>query len=215
MQRREFIRRAAASTLVLAGGPFAGTAQAELTGYRSLVCVFLLGGNDSFNLLVPRSSAEYSVYAQARQNLAIPQASLLPIAPLTSDGASYGLHPAATGLRNLFASGQAAFVANLGPLIQPTSRQEAIAQSVPLPPQLFSHNDQQDQWQTIRGRRDLTTGWAGRTADLLEDALTDQLMPLNASLLGNLPWQAAASAQTSSSLRWLENRTSRQAPDTP
>lgn len=194
MQRREFIRQAAASTLLLAGGPFAGNARAELTGYRSLVCVFLLGGNDSFNLLVPRSAAEYAVYAQARQNLAIPRASLLPISPLTTDGASYGLHPAATGLRDLFATGEAAFVANLGSLIQPTSRQEAIEQSVPLPPQLFSHNDQQDQWQTIRGRRDLTTGWAGRTADLLEDALTDQLMPMNASLLGNLPWHAAASA---------------------
>ena len=194
MPRRTFLRSSLLGTIAIAAAGRLPVAEAALTGDRALVCLFLLGGNDSFNLLVPRSTAEYDVYAASRQNLAVPQASLLPIAPMGMGANDFGLHPAATELQNLFESGRAGFVANIGPLIQPTTRQQVIEQSVPLPPQLFSHNDQQDQWQTLKGQGTTTTGWAGRVGDLLEDELGDQLMPMNASLLGNLPWQAAESA---------------------
>jgi uncharacterized protein (DUF1501 family) len=194
MDRRRFLTTTALTGTGLLLGGLGREAEAALTGYRSLVCLFLLGGNDSFNLLVPRSQAEYDVYANSRQNLAIPRAELLPINALGVSGSSYGLHPSTSGLQALFESGRAAFIANCGPLIQPTTAAQAIEGAVPLPPQLFSHNDQQDQWQTLKGRNLGTTGWAGRAADLLQGELADQLMPLNASLLGNLPWQAAEQA---------------------
>jgi len=159
--------------------------------YRALVCVFLFGGNDSFNMLAPRSTAEYNVYAAARQNLAVDQADLLPIAPLTGDGANYGLHPAMPGLQSLFESGAAAFIANVGPLIEPVTKTQFLDGSVQLPPQLFSHNDQQDQWQSLKGKSQLATGWAGRMADLIRGSVSGQQMATNASLFGTNLFQSA------------------------
>lgn len=153
--------------------------------YRALVCVFLFGGNDSFNMLVPRSAAEYGAYAAARQNLAVPQADLLPIAPLVADGVEYGLHPAMTGVRDLFDAGRAAFVVNVGPLLEPTTKDAIRARRANLPPQLFSHNDQQDQWHSLRGDAQTKSGWAGRIADLLRANVTNQQLATNVSLNGN------------------------------
>ena len=202
MKRREFLK---ASALGLAGaslGHLPGAVQAALVGanaqftdYKALVCVFLFGGNDSFNMIVPRSTAEYGVYAQSRQNLAILRDDLLPITPLTSDGALYGLHPSTAGLTNLFTSGQAAVVANVGSLIQRTTRQQFLDGTAPLPPQLFSHNDQQDQWSTLSGRSNLRTGWAGRVADLLAPDTANQRIALNISVFGNTLMQAGASTE--------------------
>ncbi|MCB1842717.1 MAG: DUF1501 domain-containing protein, partial [Halioglobus sp.] len=145
--RREFLTASAAAAF--AASPAAAFAQsvglaAPFSDYRALVCVFLFGGNDSFNMLVPRSDAEYNAYAASRQNLAIDQASLLPINPLTPDGAGYGVHPSMPGIQSLFESGSAAFVSNVGPLLVPTTREQFLTRTVALPPQLFSHNDQQD-----------------------------------------------------------------------
>jgi uncharacterized protein (DUF1501 family) len=158
--------------------------------YRALVCVFLFGGNDSFNMLVPRSPAEYGVYQAARQNLAIPQAALLPITPLTQDGAEYGVHPAMPGLRDLFETERAAFVTNVGPLFAPTTKEQYLANSVPLPPQLFSHNDQQDQWHSLRSGSSNRSGWAGRIADMLRANVTNQQLATNISLRGTNLFQA-------------------------
>lgn len=197
--RRRFIQN---SALGLAGVSLAnlpGAVRAELLGsnaaftdYKALVCVFLFGGNDSFNMVVPRSAAEYGVYSNSRQNLAVARDVLLPIQPLTSDGAQYGLHPGMPGIRDLFEGGRAAVVANLGPLIQPTTRDQYLNRSVPLPPQLFSHNDQQDQWNTLRGRAAIQTGWAGRIADALASETLAQQIALNISLNGTTPFQAGA-----------------------
>jgi uncharacterized protein (DUF1501 family) len=158
--------------------------------YKALVCVFLLGGNDSFNMLVPRSLAEYNAYALSRQNLAIAQADLLPINPFNPDGSEYGLHPSMTGVRSLFESGQAAFVNNVGPLLQPTTKAQYQARSVSLPPQLFSHNNQQDQWHSLKGKTTIPSGWAGRVADLLRDNVAGQVLALNVSLAGNTLFQS-------------------------
>jgi len=197
VSRRRFIQ---SSALGLAGASLAnlpGAVRAELLGsnaaftdYKSLVCVFLFGGNDSFNMVVPRSTAEYGVYANSRQNLAVARDVLLPIQPLTNDGAQYGLHPGMTGIRDLFEGGRAAVVANLGPLIQPTTRDQYLNRSVALPPQLFSHNDQQDQWNTLRGRAAIQTGWAGRIADALASETLAQQIALNISLNGTTNFQA-------------------------
>ena len=98
---------------------------------------FLFGGNDAYNMVVPRSDPEYAVYQAARQNLAVAQMDLLPINPLTPDGTSYGLHPSMGGVANLFAQGRVAFVNNVGPLIRPTTKSEFYGGSAELPPQLF------------------------------------------------------------------------------
>lgn len=163
---------------------------APFNDYRALVCVFLFGGNDSFNMLVPRSTAEYNAYAASRQNLAIAQADLLPIESLNPDGALYGVHPSMPGLQALFVQGSAAFVANMGPLIEPTTKQQYQAKSVLLPPQLFSHNDQQDQWHSLRGRTLSDTGWAGRMADLIRLNVASQQLATNVSLAGNSLFQS-------------------------
>jgi uncharacterized protein (DUF1501 family) len=193
MHRRDFLKLSAAlSALGLIGGPgmIPSARSADFSDYKCLVNVFLLGGNDSFNMLVPRSDAEYSIYAASRQNLAIPQEDLLPISPLNSDGALYGFHPMATGLQGLFETGDLAIVSNVGPLLEPTSKDDYLNGNATLPPQLFSHNNQQNQWQSLRGTSALSTGWAGRIADLLAEDLSGQLLPTNISTSGNSRFQS-------------------------
>jgi len=196
LSRRNLLRLGLGSAALasLPGRTFAqAVAQpAPFNDYKALVCVFLFGGNDSYNMVVPRSNAEYNVYAASRQNLAIPQANLLPINPLNPDGAQYGLHPSMAAMQTLFEAGQAAFVVNTGPLIEPTTKTQYQNQAVALPPQLFSHNDQQDQWLTLKGQTVSGTGWAGRIADLLRDNVAGQQLALNASLFGNTIFQAGA-----------------------
>lgn len=194
VDRRRFLGFAAAAGGALAAGLIAREARADTSGYRALVAVFLYGGNDAFNMVVPRSDAEYAVYAASRQNLAVPQSALLPIAPLTPDGASWGLHPSMSGVQRLFAAHRLAVVASTGPLVVPATKAEVLARSVDLPPQLFSHNDQQDQWQTLEGRGLLATGWAGRVADQLEAELASQQLPMNVSVTGTVPLHVATRA---------------------
>ena len=195
LNRRDFLKTSGAATLFAAtpglaysqvvgsGGPF--------TDYKALVCVFLFGGNDSFNMLVPNTTAEYNAYAASRQNLALLQEDLLPITPASAGGADFGLHPAMGAVQRLFQDGNAAFVTNVGPLVEPTTRDQYFSQSVTLPPQLFSHNDQQDQWHALKGAGTSKTGWAGRIADLIRTSVATQQMATNASLFGTSLWQSA------------------------
>ena len=195
VSRREFLE-ATGAAMVAAATPLTGFTQmvapaGSFSDYRALVCVFLFGGNDSFNMLVPSSDAEYNVYSRSRQNLALDKAALLPISPLTQDGAQYGLHPTMGAIQTLFDSARVALIANVGPLIEPTTREQYQNGSVALPPRLFSHNDQQAQWQSLRGRAPGKTGWAGRIGDLLRQHVSDQQLATNVSLAGNQLFQAA------------------------
>jgi uncharacterized protein (DUF1501 family) len=205
-QRRRFLRAAAAGGIAYAFGRTPGTVYAQMAGggpfpdYKAMVCLFLFGGNDSWNMVVPSSTAEYDAYFAARgggtaSSLAIDRGALLPISPLTPDpiGATYGLHPSMAGMQSLFNSGRAAVVANVGPLIRSTSKaqyQTAANSGHPLPPQLFSHNDQQDQWHSLRGRALLKSGWGGRVADVLNAQAGSQQLPINVSLAGQTFFQA-------------------------
>jgi uncharacterized protein (DUF1501 family) len=192
--RRRFVKCAAAGGLAYAFGrtpqavsATAFSSNAAFADYKALVCVFLFGGNDSFNMIVPRSAAEYAVYAASRQNLAVAQASLLPINSLVPDpsGALHGLHPAMSEVAALFEQDQTcAIVANVGPLIEPTTKAQYQAKVTRLPPQLFSHNDQQDQWHALKGEATLKSGWGGRIADAL--TAPGAAMPLSQSLAVNL-----------------------------
>ncbi len=151
-------------------------------GYKALVCLFLHGGNDSFNMVIPSSASGYATYQATRQNMAIPQQSLLPINPLNVSGETYGLNPALAPVLPLFEQQKLAFVHNVGTLIQPTTKTQVAQGSVPLPPQLFSHNDQQRHWQTAWPQENQKTGWAGRMADLIADTNTN--LSMNISFAG-------------------------------
>lgn len=156
--------------------------------YKALVCLFLNGGNDANNLIVPTGSA-YADYASARTNLALPQTGLLPIAPKTSDGRTWALHAAVPELEQLFKSGSAAFLANVGTLVYPTNKDQYNRRSVPLPPQLFSHSDQQVQWQHSVPDKPTQTGWGGRLADLLASLNTSEQISMSISVAGKNTFQ--------------------------
>jgi len=144
--------------------------------YKALVCLFLAGGNDSNNLIVP-SDSSYADYASIRGNLALPQSSLLTMrtgpsggdAPYTdADGHSYGFHPSCQELQTLFGEDKLAAVLNVGTLLRPITRTQFLANATGTrPPQLFSHSDQVTQWQTSIPDLPPATGWGGRVADLL------------------------------------------------
>ena len=176
--RRSFCKKLAQSTLMGAGlystlGTLsvanAMTRQASFTDYKALVCVFLAGGNDAFNTVLPRSTTEYDIYRASRQSLAIEQQDILPITPITGDGSDYGLNPSLTEVQQLFSNGDLALLGNVGTLLTPTTRNDFFNNAVPLPPQLFSHSDQQDFWRSLEVPGNDRTGWAGRVADLLID----------------------------------------------
>ena len=198
INRREFLRTSGAAAATAAFAHYPGMAFSQGMGvsapfgdYKALVCLFMFGGNDAYNMLVPRSNAEYNAYAASRQNLALQQGDLLAINPLTPDGAQYGLHPSMAGMQTLFEQGRAAFVANMGPLVEPTTKDQYFNQSVSLPPQLFSHNDQQDQWHSLKGTTVSNTGWAGRIADLIRVNVANQQLATNVSLFGSSLFQSA------------------------
>jgi uncharacterized protein (DUF1501 family) len=136
--------------------------------YKALVCLFLNGGNDSFNMLLPTTSGEYSTYAATRSNMAVPLESALNITPDNTPGRTFGVHPAMPHLQAMFDQGDAAFISNVGTMIQPTTRKQYISRSVPLPIHLYSHGDQVVQWQTaINQGQTSVSGWAGRMADIM------------------------------------------------
>jgi len=183
-------------------------AQGGFSGQRkSLVCVFLSGGCDTFNLLIPRG-AGYAEYAAARSNLAIPLNGADPaknVIPLT--GVDFGLHPSCGKLAEMF-NGTGSFagkkrlsmVSNVGTLIRPiTSKAAYLNGSVPLPKALFSHRDQIEQWQTsVPQGMNVLTGWGGRAADIIHSTLnTEQTggyyMPMNYSVAGNSAFQIGQS----------------------
>ena len=137
------------------------------TDYKALVCIFLFGGNDANNLIVPIDS-NYANYASIRANLALPQASLLPLQ--IGSAANFGLHPNLPELQGLFNNQKAlAMLMNVGTLVQPTTRQQYQAQTS-LPENLFSHSDQQNQWQTTQLSGLPDAGWAGKVADKIQPA---------------------------------------------
>jgi uncharacterized protein (DUF1501 family) len=157
--------------------------------YKALVCLFLSGGNDANNLLVPADPGSYTSYATGRGALALARETLLPIAPRTSDGRTWGLHPAMPELRDLFVAGRAAVLANVGTLVVPVTKAQYQARSVPLPPQLFSHNDQTVQWQSSLPDKPFQTGWGGRLADLVQAFNENNTVSMSISLAGQNAFQ--------------------------
>jgi uncharacterized protein (DUF1501 family) len=153
------------------------------TDYKALVCIFMFGGNDGNNVLVPIDS-RYAAYQQARSVLAIPQAQLLP---LQAGGQSiYGVHPNLPEMQGYFNNQKnLAFVANVGTLVQPTT-QAAYQASQNLPVNLYSHSDQQNQWQSAQLSGIPLSGWAGKMADSVQSSYNNSAQfPPILSVSGN------------------------------
>lgn len=200
--RRSFVRQSACAALGLTGMVdtlahltlmHSALAQSTPEDYKALVVLFMFGGNDSNNLLIPQKShPSYADYRSARGVLGILDSTdpayvagqPASIALTTSSG-SYGVHPSATGLAQMFNAGDLAFIANVGSLAYPLTRVTYLNGTVPAPPQLFSHSDQQLQWQSSLPDRPFTTGWGGRVADLLRaDGYAPGQVSLSISLSG-------------------------------
>src|SRR5215475_8076312 len=194
LSRRDFIRQAACATVDTAAMTSAirdlrfmnaAVAQSNVNDYKALVCIFLAGGNDSNNLIIPTIASEYSNYATVRTNvLAIPQGSILPISPLNFDGHSYGFHPCGTQLQSLFGAGRLAVLFNTGTLAYPLTKAQYNSTPSKRPPQLFSHSDQVTQWQTSIPDQPPVSGWGGRCADLLNSVNPGTAISLSVSLAG-------------------------------
>ncbi len=189
--RRTFIRQTACAALGASGLLNTifdlrklSAATPPANDYKALVCLFLFGGNDANNMIVPHDAAGYNAYAAARDILALPQSSLLPLTLQGGDGRDFGLHPNLPELQSLFNSGKAAFVANVGTLLAPITRAEYLNKSVAVPSQLFSHADQSVQWQTSVSDRVSLTGWGGRAADLLQSLNGNSKISLAISIAG-------------------------------
>ena len=187
--RRDFLRSSAcalggmalASSIDTFGAVHAFTPQAA-TDYKALVCVFLNGGNDGNNMLV--SLDQYNGYSNVRNaaGLAIAQASLLPISPVS--GGSYGLHPAMPEMQNLFNQGKLAILCNSGPLVEPLTRTTYQNGTGKKPLQLFSHSDQVGLFQTAIANNVSQTGWGGRLADKTTGLNGSATFPSNVSIAG-------------------------------
>ena len=196
LTRREFLKRnlllggALATGMDLISAPAPAQA-ATLTGYKALVCIYLAGGNDSFNMFVPTSASAHADYADARQFLAVDRSSLLPVEPVQySDGQSYGFHPNMLNAASLFGNRQLAVVGNVGSLIRPITKAEYMARSSAVPAQLFSHNDQTDSWLAADARGRALRGWAGRMMDIMYPGAIPRPSP-SISVGGNSLWQTA------------------------
>lgn len=215
MRRRDFLRRSLCATagsaafgsvfgkLSLANAALPRTLMTRGTGYRAMVCIYLYGGNDCFNMVVPRhagggtvpAGSPYATYAATRGTLAVPNAQLLSLSPSVAPlgGGDFGLHPSMPGTQQMFNAGRAAIVANVGPLVRPVNKASFQLAGTPLPPQLFSHSDQSVLWQTPRADSVARTGWGGRLADIFAADNTNPALSMNISLDGENVFQAGLS----------------------
>lgn len=157
--------------------------------YKAVVCLFLAGGNDANNLIIPTDTSGYAAYSVGRGALALPQASALTLNAKTSDGHAYGLHPAMVEARDLFNQGSLAVLANVGTLAYPLTKAQYTSGSVPLPSQLFSHNDQQVEWQSSIPDKPFSTGWGGRLADLTNAFNSNNSVSMSITLNGQNSYQ--------------------------
>ena len=160
--------------------------------YRALVCILLAGGNDSFNMLLPTTPREYAGYRDTRDDLALAPNDLLPLAAAETDGRRFALHPGMSEVQRLFDQGKAAFIANVGTLVEPMTLKQYQNGTARVPLGLFSHADQIDQWQTALPDRRSATGWGGRLADVLSELNSDQRISMNLSIAGTNVFQTGA-----------------------
>jgi len=179
--RRDFLKGAGAAALSAATigslqtalSGFQTAEAANVGGYKALVCLFMLGGADCHDILIPYDQSSYDKYAKIRKPLigayrgSRDRANLLELNPSNAGdfgSRKFALPPEMSGIRDMFNQGNAGIVANVGPLIRPIKRSQLFAKTVPAPKRLFSHNDQQSTWMSS-APEGAKYGWGGRFAD--------------------------------------------------
>ena len=220
LSRRQMLRRLGTMGAAGAAAPWmmnlAALAPARAAGsgdYKALVCLFMYGGNDAYNTVLATDATSWNAYLAARNCGSSPVALAAPgtapvasssnynarlggalaITPKTAQsGHTFALHPQLAAVRDLFAAGRVAVVANVGPLLQPTAKADTANVSL-LPPKLYSHNDQESVWQSMQPEG-ATVGWGG--------AMVDRLVGQNTNAL-------FTSVSTGSSAVWLSGNTVR------
>jgi uncharacterized protein (DUF1501 family) len=176
-------------------------AAATPVDYKALVCIFLFGGNDSGNTVIPYDTAEYNKYLIAREGsvnrpygITRLRSDLLPLAASNiTDGRSFALPPEMSAFKGLYDAGKAAIVGNVGLLMQSTTRAQYESGSIALPPQLLSHSDQATFWQSGVPSYTTASGWGGRIADLIASANAGGRVSTAISVAGNNLWQVGNS----------------------
>ncbi len=223
ISRRSFLRRATgaafgtgvASTLFDLRLMNSAMGAVNVGDYKALVCVFLAGGNDGNNTILPApADPRYTDYKSIRgprmalwENQAAAAARPLidgaanpnnywaiPLSNANTGSETYAVHNTMSGVQTLFNNGKLAFVNNVGVLVEPATKTKITDRKVKLPPQLFSHNDQVTQWQTSVPDQISRTGWGGRTVDKMKEELVNQGVPngsisLSVSLAGSNTWE--------------------------
>ncbi|MEL7198540.1 MAG: DUF1501 domain-containing protein [Pseudomonadota bacterium] len=196
LSRRAFMRRSSQLAAMGAASSYAmglaglgeAAAFSSAGGYKALVCIFLYGGNDHGNTLIPYDLPNYTRYSEIRGGngseaggaIALPRASLAntilqaPQGQTLTDDITYAIAPTMPNLKARFDEGVMAPLLNVGPLMTPTTLAQFQNKSVPLPPKLFSHNDQQSTWQSSQPEG-APTGWGGRMSDLALSANTNAM----------------------------------------
>jgi len=159
-------------------------AQGAPPDYKALVCVFMLGGNDSHNMVVPLTQSEFNAYKAARGSLALPDGNgaLLPV--VTPEGTPFGLNPGLQQIHSLWGANRLAILANVGMLVQPVTRAQFLASAVPVPTNLFSHSDQVQQMQSGVPSTSGGSGWGARAADILQSMNGGSSFPTTVSIAG-------------------------------
>jgi uncharacterized protein (DUF1501 family) len=197
--RRNFIRK---TGLALGGAAFATTFKSlglinayaqsgctPATDYKALVCVFLFGGNDANNMVIPYD--DYTPYGTIRSSLAIPQASLLQITVPSHQNLKFGFHPNLADMQTLWGQNRLAVMCNVGTLVAPMTRTQYLNGSVSRPDNLFSHEDQQQQCQTSQTTQTLWNepiGWGGKLADSTSCLNGANTFPMLISVAGTPPF---------------------------
>ncbi|KHM44499.1 hypothetical protein PL71_19050 [Pseudoalteromonas distincta] len=196
INRREFLSlcvkgsvSAAALTSLQLQALTGATNAVELGDYKALVCVYLYGGNDSLNMLVPLEGEQRNLYEQSRQNLAVESPLELSIKSQFAGGV--GIHPSLEPIQNVFESQNLAFIGGVGTLLAPTTLNDYKNKTIGLPKHLFSHNDQQAAWMYGREKQSLNSGWGARLLERLE--LQDEFAA-NVSLDGTNLWQTGSAS---------------------
>ncbi len=198
--RRRMIRGIGAAALLPYLGRMSAFAQSAQTDYKALVCVFLAGGNDGHNTVVPLTQSEFNLYKNARGSLALPDSNGPLLQVQTKNGTPYGLNPGLAAIHPYWNSGQLAVLANVGMLVQPVTRQQFLANAVPLPTNLFSHSDQVQQMQSGIPSSSGGTGWGARVADVVNPLNGSSSFPAAVSISGPALFCAGKIVQSASLL---------------
>ncbi|HKP87644.1 MAG TPA: DUF1501 domain-containing protein, partial [Blastocatellia bacterium] len=181
ISRRNFLQLSASFGMLAALGQFESADAAPVTDYKALVCVFMSGGNDGHNLIVPLGGAQYNAYLAARGGLALPPNQLLNISDPVQG--PFGLHYGMPELQSIYQQGRMAVISNVGILVRPTSFSD-YQTSNQLPVNLRSHSDQVVQMQTGFPNQLGSTGWGGRTVDLMQANNSGTSFPVSISMAG-------------------------------